>query len=152
MYTSEFGLDMEIGVSLIPGLRYDRQARILVTAAVFLSTLGNCAYISNMGSSPLISKTLRSSNCQQIPKTFGTWNIPTLRKRCFLAASMSAAGTGPKPINIKPSKHDIATGRDPTRLKVYWIEDISKKLFLDVYSCRFSTPLSEMASSHLDAV
>eukprot|EP00960_Hanusia_phi_P028954 747680-Hanusia_phi.AAC.2 len=40
--------------------------------------------------------------------------------RCARSASlrMSGGDATMKPVNMKPSKHDLATGRDPTRVKV----------------------------------
>uniref|UniRef100_A0A7S0EBN5 2-isopropylmalate synthase n=1 Tax=Hanusia phi TaxID=3032 RepID=A0A7S0EBN5_9CRYP len=41
--------------------------------------------------------------------------------RCARSASlrMSGGDATMKPVNMKPSKHDLATGRDPTRVKVF---------------------------------
>ena len=91
----------------------------MIIAAVFLSTLGNCAYISNIGPSALISKASRENICQKSASPFFGKSRIALRQRSPFFASVMSAGSGPKPINVKPSKHDIATGRDPTRLKVF---------------------------------
>ncbi|KAJ1488139.1 2-isopropylmalate synthase [Baffinella frigidus] len=45
---------------------------------------------------------------------------PVASRQCRLAAAPALRmAAGPKPVNIKPTKHDIATGRDPTRVKVF---------------------------------
>uniref|UniRef100_A0A7S0VM37 2-isopropylmalate synthase n=1 Tax=Hemiselmis tepida TaxID=464990 RepID=A0A7S0VM37_9CRYP len=87
--------------------------------AVFSAMIAATAAFSGFAPSPIVS--LRSGSAISAAGRFSAPLVgPSLSsRRSALRQTASRMAAGPKPVCVEPTKHDLATGRDPARIKVF---------------------------------
>jgi len=84
--------------------------------------LSACAAVSAFAPAPALVRIGAGSPVTARHEEPGTWKVSAFSavRKCRLAAAPALRmSADPKPVNVKPTKHDIATGRDPARVKVF---------------------------------